>query len=82
MNWFGWGIGGGLLPAEECSSLVVNPEGSDEDVDDGDGEDKNDDNVAHYLRYVPSLFFLVVITADENEQNTRYYLWNSQRPNN
>jgi hypothetical protein len=34
------------------------------------------------LRYVSSLFFLVVVAADENEQNTSYYLWNIKRPNN
>jgi hypothetical protein len=63
-----------LLPAEECSSLVINPESSDEDVDNGNRKDKNNDHVTHYLRYVSSLFFLVVVAADENEQNTSYYL--------
>ena len=74
MKWFGWGVGGGLLPAKECCPFVIHSEGSDENVDDRNGENENDNNVAHYLRYVSFLFFLVVVAADDNEQNTRYNL--------
>ena len=64
------------LPSQKGRLFVIHTERGDKDVDESDDENERDHHVVHILRPWSVLSFLVVVSADEDENYAHHNLFN------